>query len=71
MYCTQSNIINEYIMTIQIIFVHQDVQKKFLDLFVAKGMKFLYLCIYFLLVDALKMGLPWEKDVKITPLPGA
>jgi glyceraldehyde-3-phosphate dehydrogenase (NADP+) len=20
-------------------------------------------------VDALKMGLPWEKDVKITPLP--
>jgi len=41
---------------LKIIFVHKDIQEKFLKKFVER-------------VDALKMGLPWEKDTKITPLP--
>jgi len=41
---------------LKIIFVHKDIQKQFMDAFVAK-------------VNALRIGLPWQKDVKITPLP--
>jgi len=41
---------------IKIIFVHDSKIEEFLDKFSAA-------------VDQLKMGLPWEKDVEITPLP--
>jgi len=41
---------------LKILFVHESVADQFVPKFVAA-------------VDALKMGLPWEKDVKITPLP--
>jgi len=41
---------------IKIIFVHESLINEFLDRFCKA-------------VDALKMGLPWEKDVEITPLP--
>ncbi|MGB5647639.1 NADP-dependent glyceraldehyde-3-phosphate dehydrogenase [Muriicola sp.] len=41
---------------LKIVYVHEDVQKKFLDEFAAR-------------VDAMKFGNPWEKGVKLTPLP--
>eukprot|EP01116_Phalansterium_solitarium_P001771 TRINITY_DN11590_c0_g1_i1.p1 TRINITY_DN11590_c0_g1~~TRINITY_DN11590_c0_g1_i1.p1 ORF type:complete len:535 (-),score=60.23 TRINITY_DN11590_c0_g1_i1:84-1688(-) len=41
---------------LKIIFVHESIASEFVSKF-SKA------------VDALKMGLPWEKDVKITPLP--
>jgi glyceraldehyde-3-phosphate dehydrogenase (NADP+) len=41
---------------IKIIMVHEKVAETFIDQFITA-------------VDTLKMGLPWEKDVKITPLP--
>jgi glyceraldehyde-3-phosphate dehydrogenase (NADP+) len=41
---------------IKIVFVHESIADKFLEKFAAA-------------VDSLKMGLPWQKDVKITPLP--
>jgi len=41
---------------IKIIFIHDSIKEKFLAKFTAA-------------VDALKMGVPWENDVKITPLP--
>jgi len=41
---------------IKIIFVHSSIKEQFLQKFTAA-------------VDGLKMGIPWESDVKITPLP--
>jgi glyceraldehyde-3-phosphate dehydrogenase (NADP+) len=41
---------------LKIVYVHEDVQKKFLDEFAAR-------------VDAMKFGNPWVKGVKLTPLP--
>jgi len=41
---------------IKIIFVHEKIKDQFLSKFTAA-------------VDALKMGVPWEADIKITPLP--
>ena len=41
---------------LKILFVHESIIDKFLDLF-SKA------------VDNLKFGLPWEKDVFLTPLP--
>lgn len=41
---------------LKILFVHESIADKFLAKFCEA-------------VDALRMGLPWEKDVKITPLP--
>jgi glyceraldehyde-3-phosphate dehydrogenase (NADP+) len=40
----------------EIIFVHKDIQEKFMKRFIEK-------------VDSMRLGLPWQKDVKITPLP--
>lgn len=41
---------------LKILFVHESIADRFLEKFSAA-------------VDALKMGLPWDKEVKITPLP--
>ncbi len=41
---------------LKIVYVHEDVQKTFLEKFAAR-------------VDAMKFGNPWEKGVKLTPLP--
>jgi glyceraldehyde-3-phosphate dehydrogenase (NADP+) len=41
---------------LKMIFVHRSIVKEFLKIYCAK-------------VEQLKMGLPWEKDVNITPLP--
>lgn len=41
---------------IKIIFVHEEIAETFIEKFANA-------------VDSLKIGLPWEKDVKITPLP--
>lgn len=41
---------------LKIIFVHEKVANTFNELFVAK-------------IEKLKMGMPWEKDIMITPLP--
>ncbi len=41
---------------LKIVYVHEDVSKKFLEEFATR-------------VDALKFGNPWEKGVKLTPLP--
>jgi len=41
---------------LKIVYVHEDVRKTFLEQFAAR-------------VDAIKFGNPWEKGVKLTPLP--
>jgi len=41
---------------LKIVYVHEDVRKTFLEQFAAR-------------VDAMKFGNPWEKGVKLTPLP--
>ena len=41
---------------LKVVYVHEDIKEEFLKKFSAK-------------VDALKFGNPWDKDVKLTPLP--